>query len=138
MLVVLRQRLHDLDGLYILREHHLTLGAVDVVAYVILLGGVRRRRHDLRSGAAVQGRTSASASRGRCYGVLRRGWRRRTELELQYVVISRVGFELRVEESPSEWISGSFGGCALRSPIEPGLCFFYHADLESMSTAIRG
>src|ERR1700682_1072748 len=99
MLVVLRQSLHDLDGLCILREHHLAFGAVDVVAHVILLRGVRRRRHDLRGGASIQGRTSASASRRRRrYGILRRRWWRRTELELQYVVITRVGFELRVKE----------------------------------------
>ena len=58
-LIVLRQRPHDLDRPRVLRDHHLALGAVDVVARVDVLRTLRshcrrgRRRRRRRLGEAV-------------------------------------------------------------------------------------
>ena len=99
-LIVFRQLAHDLDRLCVLREHHLALGAVDVVAHVGLLRSLRRRRvRARRRGADVRGRSSGSAGLGRRpHRALRRRRRRRAELQLQDVVIRRVRLKRRIQE----------------------------------------
>src|ERR1700722_19916769 len=99
MSVVVRQGSHDLDRLRVFREHHLAFGTVHVVAYVRLLPS-RRSRAYVVDGSGRRSRTHILCTRGRRrFFLLRtrlRSWKE--EVQFQYVMLSRVDFETRVEE----------------------------------------
>ena len=122
MSVVVWQGSHDLDRLRVFRKHHLAFGTVHVVAYVRPLPSGRSRAYAVRAqsrdracvlqtsgrrsracvvhGSERRSCTHILCSRGRqCFFLLRtrcRTWKE--EVQLQYVMLSSVDFETRVEE----------------------------------------
>src|SRR3984893_3111431 len=121
MSIVVRQGSHDLDRLRVFREHHLAFGTVHVVAYVRLPPSGRSRAYAVRalgrnrayvlqtSGRRSRANVVPSRRRSRTHILCTRGRRRffllrthlrswKEEVQLQYIMLSRVDFETRVEE----------------------------------------
>src|SRR4029077_8997113 len=122
MSVVVRQGSHDLDRLRVFREHHLAFGTVHVIAYVRLLPSGRSRAYAVRAlgrnrayvlqadgrrnrayvvhSSGKSSRTHSLCTRGRRrFCLVRTRWRSwKEEVQLQYIMLSRVDFETRIEE----------------------------------------
>src|SRR5580692_3777355 len=123
MSVVVRQGSHDLNRLRVFREHQLAFGTVHVVAYVRLLPSGRSRAYAVRAlgrnrayvlqangrrrsrAYVVHSRERRSSNHILCTRGRRRFFLLRTrlrswkeEVQLQYIMLSRVDFETRVEE----------------------------------------